>query len=212
MNIVSAIEVVRLMGFLKGVVTSEQINDLAAYIRNPASAATLTRSTLIEFHFAALDYYFMSARPADIALLDALPGWKRTGQAISVLAAAIPRNAVGVRRYYFDQVAANASRGSHFYTLVPSEQSALSALNPGNLAVPKLPHDEGVDFYAFAPTVEGVGGACASGHTPVYRVFRGAARFPDNPNHRFTTDSVLYNSVVAQGWDGEGVKFCALSP
>jgi hypothetical protein len=42
----------------------------------------------------------------------------------------------------------------------------------------------------------------------VFRIFRGQARFPDNPNHRFTTDPAIYNAFVAQGWDGEGVKFC----
>jgi hypothetical protein len=39
-------------------------------------------------------------------------------------------------------------------------------------------------------------------------LFRGSARFPDDPNHRFTTNAAVYNAFVAQGWDGEGVNFC----
>jgi hypothetical protein len=61
------------------------------------------------------------------------------------------------------------------------------------------------------PVVEGVGGRCATGLIPVYRVFRGNSRFPDNPNHRFTTSLSTYSAFVALGWDGEGVKFCVPS-
>ncbi len=98
-------------------------------------------------------------------------------------------------------------RGSHFYTLVDAERAALNGLNPGNSSAPKLPYNEGVDSYAFTPAVEGLGGSCAAGLAPLYRAFRGA-RFPDDPNHRFTTDITLYNSLVTAGWDGEGVKGC----
>jgi hypothetical protein len=69
--------------------------------------------------------------------------------------------------------------------------------------------DEGIDSYAFPPLVEGVGGSCAAGQRPVYRVFRGQLRFPDDPNHRLTTDLAIYNQFVALGWDAEGVKMCA---
>ena len=209
-EIASAIQIIRLMAFLKGVPTTAQLNDIAAYIRNPASAATA--ETMVEFYFAALDYYFVTSRASEMALLDVTAGWSRTGNVIGLTNAAGQAGAVGLRRYYFDRVAAKHTRGSHFYTVVPSEQAALRALNPGNAQTVGLPYDEGIDAYAFPPAVEGVGGSCGSGHIPVYRLFRGQLRFPDNPNHRFTTDINLYNSFVALGWDGEGVKFCALSP
>ena len=99
-------------------------------------------------------------------------------------------------------------RDGHFYTLVDAELIALMTLNPGNIAAPKLPFSEGTDSFAFPPLVEGVGGSCAASLVPVFRLFRGNARFPDDPNHRFTTSTAIYNSFVAQGWDGEGVKFC----
>ena len=102
-------------------------------------------------------------------------------------------------------MAKNKSRGSHFYTLLPSEVAAVQALNPSNSPAPGKPVNEGIDSYAYLPSASGT---CATGLLPVYRLFRGNARFPDDPNHRFTTDLADYNDFVGRGWDGEGVKFC----
>ena len=178
---------------------------LAGTGATPTPAATTT--PIIEYYFPALDYYFITSRGTDIALLDGIAAWQRTGKSFNVYIAQQP-GTLGLNRYYFDQVAVNRTRGSHFYTLVQAEKDVLASLNPANSQAPRLPYNEGVDSYAFAPVVEGVGGSCASGLTPVYRIFRGQTRFPDNPNHRFTTDTVIYNAFVALGWDGEGVKFC----
>ena len=166
-----------------------------------------TTTPIIEYYFPALDYYFITSRAADIALLDTLSAWQRTGKSFNVYIAQ-QAGTLGLNRYYFDQVAVNNTRGSHFYTLVQTEKDLLASLNPANSQAPRLPFNEGVDSYAFAPVVEGVGGSCAAGLKPVFRIFRGQTRFPDNPNHRFTTDTAVYNSFVALGWDGEGVKFC----
>lgn len=77
--------------------------------------------------------------------------------------------------------------------------------------MPRWPQSEGIDSFAFRPVIEDVGGTCAAGQSPVYRLFRGNARFPDDPNHRFTTSLATYNIAVTAGWDGEGVKFCAVT-
>ena len=167
--------------------------------------ATTTR--MIEFIFPALDYYFLTSRANEIALLDSLPAFARTGQSFSVFV----NRVVGtqpITRFYFNKVALSGARDGHFYTLVDSEISLLLGLNPGNIAAPKLPVSEGVDSFAFPPAIEGVGGTCPSGLIPVFRVFRGNVRFPDDPNHRFTTSTAIYNEFVAKGWNGEGVKFC----
>ncbi len=167
--------------------------------------ATTTR--MIEFVYPELDYYFLTSRANEIALLDTLPAFVRTGQSFSVFIDRV----VGrqpITRFYFNKVALNGARDGHFYTLVDSEISLLLALNPTNAVTPKAPVSEGVDSYAFLPVVEGIGGSCASGLTPVFRVFRGNVRFPDDPNHRFTTSTAIYNEFIAKGWDGEGVKFC----
>ncbi len=176
---------------------------LARYEGGPNTPKTLT-----EYLYHPLNYYFLTSRDTEKAVLDSSPDWARTGQSFSTWAFADP-GAFGISRYYFDQIAKNQTRGSHFYTLVGSEKTALSGLNPNNLSLPRLPFNEGIDSYAFAPFIEGVGGSCAAGQTPVYRLFRGQARFPDDPNHRFTTSLALYNQFVALGWDGEGVKLCA---
>ena len=65
-------------------------------------------------------------------------------------------------------------------------------------------HEEG----GYAGTTDALG-ACPTNTQPVYRLFRGNARYPDDPNHRFTTNRSLYDQFVAIGWDGEGVKFCS---
>lgn len=168
---------------------------------------TSTTKTLDEYVYNPLNYYFLTSRDADKAALDAAPGWARTGQSFVALSDADPGTR-GITRYYFDGVAKGQSRGSHFYTLVASEKTALGGLNPTNQPLPRLPYDEGIDSYAYPPLVEGVGGSCAAAQKPVYRVFRGQARFPDDPNHRLTTSITLYNQYVSLGWDGEGVKMC----
>ena len=166
------------------------------------------KQTLItEFYNPSFDYYFITSRASNVALLDTLPAWRRTGKTFNVYIAQ-ELGTLGISRYYFDQIAVNKTRGSHFYTLVQSEKDVLASLNPTNTATPLLPYNEGIDSYAFAPLTEGIAGSCLEGQLPVYRLFRGQARFPDNPNHRFTTDIAIYNSFVALGWDGEGVKFC----
>ncbi len=164
--------------------------------------------SMIEFYNPSFDYFFLTSRASDINVIDTLPAWRRTGKTFNVYAAQEP-GTLGLSRYYFDQIAVNKSRGSHFYTVVQSEKDSLASVNPSNTQTPRLPYNEGIDSYAFAPLIEGLGGACAAGQTPVYRIFRGQARYPDNPNHRFTTDIAIYNSFAALGWDGEGVKFCA---
>jgi alpha-tubulin suppressor-like RCC1 family protein len=167
------------------------------------------RLTMTEYRNAALDYYFITSRYQEKLLFKAVaPDFQPTGLSFKVSPSVLLAGTQPITRFYFDKVAKGASRGSHFYTLVDAERAALNGLNPANANTPKLPQNEGTDSFAFAPAVEGVGGSCAAGQTPLYRAFRGNARFADDPNHRFTTDLALYNSLVTQGWDGEGVKIC----
>ncbi|MBL8308992.1 MAG: hypothetical protein JNL19_01080 [Burkholderiales bacterium] len=201
-----------------GVVIESDYNNNTGYDPLMVSIVSGSDATtdMVEYYHPPLDYYFMTSRSNEIALLDATPPFRRTGLSFRVYSVATGlSSAFGTRmpitRFYFDKVAVSATRGSHFYTLVPSELSALTSLNPTNSAAPRLPYNEGIDSYAYVPVVEGVGGRCATGLIPVYRVFRGNARFPDNPNHRFTTSLSTYSAFVALGWDGEGVKFCVPS-
>ena len=184
-------------------------NQVRQYVSTVASALGVTalQKTMTEYLNASFSYYFITSRDNEKQLLDGLSGWSRTGNSFSVLANDDP-GTKGITRYYFDQVAVGGSRGSHFYTLVATEKNALQALNPTNAQLPRKPYDEGIDSFAYLPAVEGIGGSCAAGLLPLFRAFRGPARFPDDANHRFTTDIALYNVLVGLGWDGEGVKAC----
>ncbi len=162
---------------------------------------------MVEYVYVPLNYFFITSRDDDKATLDAIAGFQRTGLSFPVYAMQTG-NTQAISRFYFDKVAVNGSRGSHFYTLLDADKTTLMALNPGNAQTPRLPYNEGIDSWAFLPLVAGVGGSCASGQLPIYRMFRGGTRFPDDPNHRFTSDVAIYNAFVAQGWDGEGVNFC----
>ncbi|MEO7254653.1 MAG: choice-of-anchor D domain-containing protein [Casimicrobium sp.] len=172
-----------------------------------AAAPVAGKRVMVEYRYAPLDYYFITSRDSDKATLDAASDWARTGGSFLVYATQ-QAGTRSITRVYFDHVARNATRGSHFYTLLDSDLVALANQNPTQSAAPGFAQNEGVDSYAFIPVVTGVGGFCGSGLLPVYRLFRGAVRFPDDPNHRFTTSVSTYNAFVAQGWDGEGVSFC----
>jgi len=165
-----------------------------------------TRLTVVEYFHAGLNYYFMTSRDNEKALLDGVPAWARTGVTFPMLA--YPEPAVsGNVRFYFDKIAKGGTRGSHFYTINTADVTALTALNPTNAAIAQKPQNEGVDSFAYRPNGSGVSATCAAGQVPVYRLFRGS-KFPDDPNHRFTTSLAVYNQFVAQNWDGEGVAFC----
>lgn len=166
--------------------------------------------TMVEYRYAPLDYYFITSRDTEKATLDATSGFARTGATFLVYAQA-QDGMRPITRFYFDRVALGNTRGSHFYTLLDSDLQTLARQNPAGGRAPGLAQNEGADSYAYAPLVSGPGGSCASGQLPVYRLFRGATHYPDNPNHRFTTSLLTYNSFVALGWDGEGVTFCTPS-
>ena len=170
-----------------------------------------TTKTMVEYLYAPLNYYFITSRDEDKTALDKIADFQRTGLSFPVYAAEAA-GSKAISRFYFDQIAIKASRGSHFYTLLDSDKAALVALNPGNAATSRLPVNEGIDSWAFLPIILGPGGSCASGQTPVYRLFRGSVRFPDDPNHRFTASLATYDAFVALGWNGEGVNFCVPQP
>ena len=166
------------------------------------------RKAMTEYYYPRMDYYFVTSRDSDKALLDGLSDWQRTGKSFDVLAMPDASAPTPLSRFYFDKIAKAGARGSHFYTLLAADKTTLHSQNLNNQALPLKPYDEGIDGYAYLPSKAGTGGMCGATQKPVYRVFRGSARFPDDPNHRFTTDVAIYNEFVGKGWDGEGVAFC----
>lgn len=189
--------------------TGQLGNGEMIYFTRPQSVVSITTSsaeklTMSEFFNASLDYYFITSRDNEKMILDNVGGWTRTGKTFNVYSQQVAESQA-IRRFYFDQVAANKTRGSHFYTLSNVDVELLHSLNPNNSQSAGKPFDEGVDSYATLPTAD----SCATGFEPVYRLFRGNTKFPDNPNHRFTVDQVVYADFVSRGWDGEGISFCA---
>ena len=101
----------------------------------------------------------------------------------------------GIARYYFDQVARGGQRGSHFYTAIAAEKGRARRAQSGQRRAPRVPFAEGEDGYVPLPTVNGSVATCGAGYWPIYRAFRGPARFADDANHRFTT-----TPVCTSGW------------
>ena len=155
----------------------------------------------IEYYYAAWNFYFVTAIPAEIAALDggAFGGvWKRTGLQFNVYSTAnAPAGSATVWRFFSTSF---APKSSHFYTGILAEYNALIT-NP-NWQL------EGPVFNTPMPAADGT---CPAGSIPIYRLYNQA--MGGAPNHRFTTDLGVQQQMVAAGWTPEGfgigVGFCS---
>lgn len=146
---------------------------------------------VIEYFYDTFGHYFITSIPGEISALDngTFPGWIRTG--LQFNADAAPNdNSAPVCRFFST---AFAPKSSHFYTPFPAECTIMQAN-------PKWLLESSAAFYIAVP---GEDGSCATGLTPVYRLYnngQGAA-----PNHRYTTDFAVRAQMLAQGWVPEGL-------
>ncbi len=143
----------------------------------------------VEYYNASLGHYFITAFGEEAAFLDggAFGGaWTRTGYGFAV-AAGDPA-AVDVCRFF--------GPNTHFFTGNAQECAGLRA-NP-------LWTYEGIGFRARLAA----GDACPSPLRPVYRLYNDPATVA-SVNHRYTADGATYRAMIAAGWIGEGVAFCA---
>lgn len=90
---------------------------------------------MVEYVYLPLNSYFITSRVDEKAVLDAIVGFKPTGLSFPVQNGATG-DAKAISRFYFDQVAAGRSRGSHIYTLLDSDKAGLTAVNPSNAQTP----------------------------------------------------------------------------
>lgn len=163
--------------------------------------------TLTEYYHAGLDYYFLTGRDGDKALLDQVPAWTRTGKEIKVFAKPNLKT-VPLERHFFANVARGGTRGSHFFTALASDQTLLTSLNPLNQALAAKPLLEGVEGFTILPDTRG---NCPAGTAPIFRAFKGGARYADDGNHRFSTSLTQHQDMVNRlGWVDEGVVFCGV--
>jgi hypothetical protein len=156
----------------------------------PANAAIVSA---IEYYEAALDHYFVTAIPAEVAALDGgqFPGWVRTGLSFNVYAAGSGIfGSSPVCRFYGSP---SAGLDSHFYSASILECQQVEQRFPG---IWLLESDD--VFEVFLPDVNT--GQCPAGSGPIYRAWNHRA----DSNHRYTTDLAVLQSMVAKGYIAEG--------
>ena len=195
---------------------------LAPFLQPSAVIPTSTaaQSSMVEFFNPQSDFYFISSRENEKSLLDGAidPNanhlWFRTGYWFKTDPSPSSFTS-SITRYYIPGAAKNGTRGSHFYTSVNSDKSAISATGKERFApCDSVPNgffcNEGTDSYIASPIKTGNVVDCLSTEQKIYRVFRGAPRYVDDGNHRYVTNPDIYNYMVSDlGWIGESVNFCA---
>jgi hypothetical protein len=166
---------------------------------------------VVEFYNVGLQHYFISADPAEIAVLDggAFGGvWKRTGSAFSAWdVAGAPAGTVAVCRFFgTDRYRTNGSRigaNSHFYTADPDEcafvKTAFQSVANDGKSYPAWTFEAN----AF-PVKRPSGGACPAGTQSLYRNYNNGAL--GDPNHRYSTNADMLQLMA--GWVFEGVVMC----
>ncbi|HEY8623856.1 MAG TPA: hypothetical protein VIM74_08300, partial [Casimicrobiaceae bacterium] len=158
----------------------------------PAALDPGQRDT-IEFYNASLGHYFMTAEPAEVAMLDAgiiVPGWVRTGFDFKSWTV---ESGIGVHACRFFGTPGSGPN-THVFTINVAECNKLRA-------DPRWTF-EGLAFDEQAP----IGEDCPVGRIPVTRLYNNG--IGGEANHRFLTSHSEIHATVAAGWLVEGVVFC----
>ena len=163
---------------------------IASTTAAPAVAANVTA---VEYYHVPTEHYFVTADPAEMAVLDAKTEWHwyRTGLRYRV-SDSPGDGLVPVCRHY---TAAFFSRPTHFFSASAAECGAVAA-NPDWTY-------EGTAFYVPMPDAEG---RCAVGTVPIYRLYNNGRN--SSPNHAYTPHAAQRAALVAAGFVEEGVAFC----
>ena len=143
--------------------------------------------TLVEFHNASLDHYFITHAADEIAKLDngTLKGWARTGLSFKGFATSASGTSAICRIYI-----PPGKGDGHFFGRDTTECDGTIARNPTFIL------ESSTFFYEYSPSL----GTCGAGQVPVYRVFSNRA----DANHRYTIDRAVRDQMVTKGWLAEG--------
>ncbi|MCC6193014.1 MAG: hypothetical protein IT518_00975, partial [Burkholderiales bacterium] len=172
-------------------------------VLHPAVAVTLALAatcahaglgTAVEFYNGKNNHYFLTANPAEAAMLDAgttVKGWSRTGGQFTVFTE--PAEGLAAVCRFFGTPGKGPD--SHFYTADTAECAKVRTL-------PAWTFEE-VAFYIPLPS----NGNCG-GNWPVYRSYY-SDQIAD-ANHRFTVDLTAHVRMAKRRGDVlEGVVMCA---
>ena len=144
---------------------------------------------VVEYFHDGYRNYFNTIDQSEIDALDAgvFSGWTREvgGFIAWPSKAAAPPDAVPVCRFFASVFT------SHFYTADPVECDAAVA------NFPEWQLETREAYWIVLP--DKTTGACGEGLMPVYRVLK-----PTYSNHRYVTDRVVRDTMVAAGWIAEG--------
>ena len=160
---------------------------------------------MVEYTVPGQDRYFMALEGSETTLLDTTPagnGWKRTGYQFGAWSVNDLPDATKLCRFYGD---AQAGPNSHFYTPQGAECDSLRALDAATPAGKPAWRFEG--YGATVALVDAMGN-CPINLTPVHRLYNRGFERGGVPNHRYTIDTQVYESMQASGWVGEGIAFC----
>ena len=140
--------------------------------------------------------FFYAVLAADKATLDALPVWKRTGNAFK------SGGYVSACRFYGGK---NGGPNTHFYSADDKECEALKQY-------PSLSY-EGQTFAVNVPIkapASAAAATCPAASKPLYRLYNNAAASNGKfvSNHRYVTERSDVAAAVAQGWLDEGTVMC----
>jgi lysyl endopeptidase len=196
---------------------------------NPSAvipSTTTTQASMVEFFNPQFNFYFISSREGDKSALDNFKDtrgnklWYRTGYWFKADPNASSFTSP-LTRYYIPGAAKMGARGSHFYTVLNADRTAITNSGRERISHPTFGCDgvpngyfcnEGRDSYIAPPLVSASGTVtCLDSEQKIYRVFRAnSARYTDDGNHRYLTSASMYSYMVTDlGWVGEGIAFCA---
>jgi uncharacterized delta-60 repeat protein len=167
-------------------------------------------SAAIEFYHAALDHYFLSPSPREVAELDlgVHRGWVRTAQSFHVYGSpeAAPAGFVAACRFYIPPDKGD----SHFFSASADECATVAANIATNPDYSGYVYETRAAYFVALPDAAGV---CPPTTIAVYRLWNGRS----DSNHRYTIDSNIKAQLLAQGYVAEGygpeaVAMCAALP
>jgi hypothetical protein len=147
------------------------------------------RKLAVEYYNAQLDHYFITAMDDEVYALDAghFAGWSRTGFSLDVYDAGTADGSPVCRFYMPPQYC-----DSYFYSATPGECSQVAQKFPGFV----YNSTETIEIY----TPDLTSGQCPQDTVPVYRLWNDRI----DSNHRYTTDRLIRDQMVAKGYIVEG--------